>query len=308
MTAYRYSPVMLQLPASGLEAASHGQSKHDYDHQQAEDPALAVRRAGVAQKQPGSSAEPGNWSMDRSGQQETAQSGDHPTTKRRKLSLPPPKGPTAGILPSNDASAASPSSLQRSDPIISQSGNTHSGWSPPPADASASVDASAPLSHAVLQASHNDAAVDTRPRQVPTQQKSSDLAPEQISAAVSDGQPKLHTTGTTMDDQGPGQLGSDAQSTADQPAGGDVALKRPGDLAPSSSCSNVIVDKHKEACAKRHHIDESVGPRNDSIRQMRRGPRCIDIACGARHTAVITQDGRLFTWGSSLHGQVTSIL
>ena len=32
--------------------------------------------------------------------------------------------------------------------------------------------------------------------------------------------------------------------------------------------------------------------------------RCVDIACGARHSAAVTRDGRLFLWGSSLHGQV----
>ncbi|KAK9839960.1 hypothetical protein WJX74_001121 [Apatococcus lobatus] len=30
---------------------------------------------------------------------------------------------------------------------------------------------------------------------------------------------------------------------------------------------------------------------------------CADIACGARHSAATTRDGRLFLWGSSLHGQ-----
>ena len=43
---------------------------------------------------------------------------------------------------------------------------------------------------------------------------------------------------------------------------------------------------------------------DDVEQQQQAQAACMDIACGARHSAVVSRDGRLFLWGSSLHGQV----
>ena len=43
---------------------------------------------------------------------------------------------------------------------------------------------------------------------------------------------------------------------------------------------------------------------DDVEQQQQAQAACMDIACGARHSAVVSRGGRLFLWGSSLHGQV----
>ena len=325
---------MILLPASGPGTASHDQrNRQEFADVPGCDQATTGARDAAQQVK--SSAVPAEQSAEKpASDQQAKQSSHQPPRKRPKLSLPKPKAHLSSSL----ASMAAWSDIALDNAQIGSDAlgpATSSHWqahdSVPPAALHAPSHAAADIVRTGCLTARGVAASDQLPsgparsmairteaQTVPCQDRaatashpddgtsqadSPHLALAQHSLAGGGGASQLRLASNKCSlQQGTGPNGSSRFAPEQGPAEIDARAAQLQQNASSGLCTEPT-EGRSSSLAGGVQIKES-----DSSGQQQGRSCCTDIACGARHSACVTQDGRLFAWGSSLHGQVQALV